>query len=262
MSRGTGAGPGVPRVVLTGRPGGTTHLSVDALAHLPAELRLIGGLAVLCRVGAPHRATVDLDALTRNLDAFDPALQRLALSASGGGQYVMPGELDLDVIDVAPQSAEELVAALVEGSGAVELSDLELNVVGHTWAHDSATPMAISVLDEDGVPLVLDVARLVASTAGLVVMKATTVPLRVSSRPEKRASDLYDLARLLTRAEGAAELHRAPSELTEPVLASLGAWFLDPRGRDRTFRELRRFDEVRVDLDETAEVVEELQSGG
>ena len=32
------------------------------LSSLPPELRLIGGLAVMCRVGTPHRATVDLDA--------------------------------------------------------------------------------------------------------------------------------------------------------------------------------------------------------
>jgi hypothetical protein len=250
--------------VLTGRPGGTTHLSVEALANLPPELRLIGGLAVLCRVGAPHRATVDLDALTRNLDAFDPALQRLALSHSGGGQYVMPGDLDLDVIDVAPDSTEELLDALLgeEAAGDGELSDLELNLVGHTWAHDTATSMAISVLDDQGVPLVLDVERLVAGTAGLVVMKATTVPLRVSSRPEKRASDLYDLARLLTRAHGLSELQGAPGALRAPVVDSLSAWFVDPRGRDRTFRELRRFDEVRVALDEVADVVEELQGLG
>ena len=246
----------VPQVVLTGRPGGTTHLSVDALAHLPAELRLIGGLAVLCRVGVPHRATVDLDALTRNLDAFDPALQHLALSSSGGGQYVMPGQLDLDVIDVAPQSAQELIETMAADG---VLSDLELNLVAHTWAHDTATTVSISVLDEDGVPLVLGVERLVASTAGLIVMKATTVPLRASSKPEKRASDLYDLARLLSRAEGVGELAGAPDGLRTSVIGSLGGWFTDPRGRDRTFRDLRRFDQVRVDLDETAEVVEELR---
>ena len=39
--------------------------------------------------------------------------------------------------------------------------------------------------------------RLVASAAGIVAMKATTVGLRASSKPEKRASDLYDLGRLL-----------------------------------------------------------------
>jgi hypothetical protein len=167
-----------PTVVLTGRPGGTTHLSVEALSHLPPELRLIGGLAVLCRVGVPHRATVDLDALTRDLDGFDPALQRLALSTTGGGQYVMPGQLDLDVIDVSPDSAEQLVAVLAaEGP----LSPLELAVVGHTWAHDTATPVTITVVDESGAPLISGVERLVASTAGLVAMKATTVPLRASS---------------------------------------------------------------------------------
>lgn len=245
----------VPVVMLTGRPGGTTHLSVDALAQLPAELRLIGGLAVLCRVGVPHRATVDLDALTRNLEHFDPVLQRLALSATGGGQYVMPGRLDLDVIDVAPGSAAELLAQL-EAAG--PLSDLEMNVIAHTWAHDTAEPVSITVVDEHGVPLVSGVERLVASTAGLIAMKATTAPLRASSRPEKRASDLYDLARLLVGGSGVAGLSEAPAGLRERVLVHLSEWFIDPRGRDRTFREVRRFDEVRLDLDEVAGAVEDL----
>jgi len=244
-----------PTVVLTGRPGGTTHLSVEALSHLPPELRLIGGLAVLCRVGVPHRATVDLDALTRDLDGFDPALQRLALSTTGGGQYVMPGQLDLDVIDVSPDSAEQLVAVLAaEGP----LSPLELAVVGHTWAHDTATPVTITVVDESGAPLISGVERLVASTAGLVAMKATTVPLRASSKPEKRASDLYDLARLLVNATGADELRAAPRVLADDVLASLQGWFVDPRGRDRTYREIRRFDTAGLDLDDVADAVGDL----
>lgn len=210
---------------------------------------------MLCRVGVPHRSTVDLDALTRNLDAFDPLLQRLALSSAGGGQYLMPGHLDLDVIDVAPQSATELTETLEEQG---RLSELELNIVGHTWAHDTATAMSISVLDEQGAPLLADVERLVASAPGLVVMKATTVPLRASSKPEKRASDLYDLARLLTRAPGADDLAGAPEPLVRFVSESLRAWFVDGRGRDRTFRDLRRFDEASVDLDEVADAVERL----
>ena len=55
----------VTPVLLTGRPGGTTHREVELLASLPRELRLIGGLAVMCRVGTPHRTTVDLDAVAR-----------------------------------------------------------------------------------------------------------------------------------------------------------------------------------------------------
>ncbi|MCZ7630008.1 MAG: hypothetical protein M5U19_13590 [Microthrixaceae bacterium] len=146
---------------------------MEALSQLPPEMRLIGGLAVVCRVGVPHRATVDLDALTRDLELFDATLQRLALSSSGGGQYVMPGRLDLDVIDVAPGSAEQVLAELLAQG---PLSDLERNVVAHTWAHDNATLVEITVVDEGGIPLMERVERLVASTAGLVAMKATTVP--------------------------------------------------------------------------------------
>jgi hypothetical protein len=245
-------------VILTGRPGGTTHLAVEALSTLPPELRLIGGLAVLCRVGVPHRATVDLDALTRDLEVFDVALQRLALSATGGGQYVMPGRLDLDVIDVAPGTAADVLAAL-DGQG--PLSDLEFNVVAHTWAHDTAEPVVITVVDEDGVPLISGVERLVASAAGLVAMKATTVPLRASSKPEKRASDLYDLARLLVGARGSERILEAPDQLRDELVQALGRWFVDPRGRDRTFREIRRFDEVSIDMDEVAGAVEDLTAG-
>jgi hypothetical protein len=98
--------------------------------------------------------------------------------------------------------------------------------------------------------------RLVATTAGLIAMKATTVSLRASSKPEKRASDLYDLGRLLV--DGglrSGELTDLPPVLAAAVAARLHGWFVDPRGRDRTFRDVRRFDEPRLDLDDAAEAV-------
>lgn len=243
-------------VVLTGRPDGTTARSVRVLAALPSELRLIGGLAVLCRVGVPHRATVDLDALARGLETFDEAVRSMAMSAAGGGQYVMAGELELDVIDVSPGDAESLLVEL-ERSGE-PTTDLELNAVGHTWAHDTAAPVDLVVIsDVDGATLVAAPHRLVATVAGLVTMKATTVPLRASSKPEKRASDLYDLGRLIaTGSEQLGALDRAPSLLRDVVVDRLHRWFVDPVGRDRTFRDTRRFDEVRLDLDEVADVIE------
>ncbi len=61
-----------------GRPGGTTHREVEILASLPAQLRLIGGLAVMCRVRSPHRTTVDLDAVARGLTGLHDDLARLA----------------------------------------------------------------------------------------------------------------------------------------------------------------------------------------
>lgn len=243
-------------VVLSGRRGGTTHHSIELLATLPVELRLIGGLAVMCRVGTPHRATVDLDAVARDLAGVHVDLAALAVSAPGGGQYTFAGDLELDVIDVSADPVEALVAVL--GWPAAELSDLELNVVAHTWAHDTASALDLLAVDEDtGVPLATAPGRLVATAAGLVAMKATTVSLRASSKPEKRASDLYDLGRLIE--SGALQdggLAALPEPLRGPIEDRLLQWFVDDRGRDRTFRDVRRFDDPALDLDFVADRVE------
>ncbi len=247
------------KVLLSGRRDGTTHRAVELLASLPDELRLIGGLAVMCRVGSPHRATVDLDAVARNLDRFHEDLALLAVTATGGGQYTFAGNFDLDVIDVAPQSTKLLIEELVAHDE--PLTDLDLNLIAHTWAHDTAAPLDVVAVEEDtAVVLARADDRLVASPAGLVAMKATTVPLRASSRPEKRASDLYDLGRLLVvGGMGRAQIESMPDELGSEVVERLTHWFVDNAGRDRTYRDVRRFDEPRLDLDEVADAVTLLQ---
>lgn len=245
-------------VLLTGRAGGTTHREVELLASLPVELRLIGGLAVMCRVGSPHRTTVDLDAVARGLTGLHDSIAHMAVTSQGGGQYRFEGSLDLDVIDVAPQSSEDLVTELT--ATGEPLTDLELNIVSLTWAHDRSTALDVVAIDElSGERLAEAPGRLVATTSGLVAMKATAIPLRSSTRPEKRASDLYDLSRLLlTTGPQSASLDVMPPILEQVVAERLVGWFVDDAGRDRTFREIRRFDEPSVDLDEVADVVEDL----
>jgi len=245
-------------VVLSGRRGGTTHREVELLGTLPGELRLIGGLAVMCRVGSPHRTTVDLDAVARDLSGLHPQLAHVAMTSTGGGQYRFEGQVDLDVIDVAPVPADELLASL--GGDGEPLSDLELNVLAHTWAHDGATEVDVTAVDElTGDRLAGAPARLIATASGLVAMKATTIPLRVSTKPEKRASDLYDVARLVQVAPpDAPTFEGMPEVLAEAVGRRLHRWFVDDAGRDRTFREIRRFDEPAVDLDDVADAVEDL----
>lgn len=249
------AGGRVVSVVLSGRRDGTTAKAVALLASLPDELRLIGGLAVMCRVGTPHRATVDLDAVTRGLAQCHDAIASLAVTAPGGGQYTFEGDFDLDVIDVAPQSGDELVRELLAHDE--PMTDLDFNVVAHSWAHDTATPIDIVAVEEGaGVVLAQAPGRFVASAAGLVAMKASTIPLRSSSKPEKRASDLYDLGRLLVVGDVTAEaLDAMPVELRDVVMERIIGWFMDDAGRDRTYREVRRFDEPRLDLDEVADAV-------
>lgn len=247
-------------VVLTGRADGTTHREVELLASLPVELCVIGGLAVMCRVGSPHRTTVDLDAVARGMDELHESLVRLALTSTGGGQYRFEGPMELDVIEVAPVAASALAEQL--GASGEQLSDLELNVLALTWAHDTATPLDVVAVDErSGDRLAGATARRVATTSGLVAMKSTAIPLRASTRPEKRASDLYDLARLLVHGDSPVELDEVPEPLADVVRARLQSWFVDDAGRDRTYREIRRFDEPAVDLDDVADAVDALGAG-
>ncbi len=247
------------QVLLSGRRDGSTHREVELLARLPSELRLIGGLAVMCRVGTPHRTTVDLDAVARDLPRYHDAVAGLAVTSVSGGQYHFADHLDLDVIDVAPVSSDELVRQLSDDG---PLSDLELNLIAHTWAHDAAKTIDIVAIDEElGERMAVAPARFVASSAGLVAMKATTVSLRASSKPEKRASDLYDLGRLLVAGHVEPdELLLMPLPLREAVIERLQGWFATDAGRDRTYREVRRFDEPRLDLDDAADAVEALSS--
>ena len=39
-------------------------------------------------------------------------------------------------------------------------------------------------------------------------------------------------------------------------------WFVDPAGRDRTYRSVRRFDEPQLDHDDVADAVEDLLRRG
>ena len=104
---------------------------------------------------------------------------------------------------------------------------------------------------------------MVASAVGIVAMKATTIPLRASSRPEKRASDLYDVARLLVASPlPPAEVRQLPDVVRTVVVRRLRGWFVDDAGRDRTYREVRRFDEPPIDLDDVSDAVEDLAREG
>lgn len=163
------------------------------------------------------------------------------------------------MIDVAPESAEQLLEVLTASGSA--MTDLEVAVVAHTWAHDHAAPLdVVAVDDATGERLAEALDRLVATTVGLVVMKSAAVPLRASSKPEKRSSDLYDLGRLLTAATpDPAEVADLPTMLRDVTLGRLHDWFVDDAGRDRTYRDVRRFDEPLLDLDDVADAVTDLQ---
>ena len=148
----------------------------------------------MCRVGSPHRTTVDLDAVARGPDRPARSIARLAVTASGGGGSTGfgGGARPRRHRGRSPAHATSCWSILV--ADGEPLTDLELNVVAHTWAHDGATPLDVVAVDEvTGERLAEAPGRHGRHHAGIVAMKVTTVPLRASSKPEKRASDLYDL---------------------------------------------------------------------
>ena len=51
-------------------------------------------------------------------------------------------------------------------------------------------------------------------------------------------------------------LSSLPGPLREPVAGRLHDWFVDDRGRDRTYRVVRRFDDPPLNLDDLADLVQ------
>ena len=76
---------------------------VDAIARLPTDLPewvLIGGVAVLLRVGGTHRATVDIDALARESNRLVELLVNVGGQQRAAHKLIVPVATQLDVMAV------------------------------------------------------------------------------------------------------------------------------------------------------------------
>jgi hypothetical protein len=144
---------------------------------------LIGGLAVMCRLAAVHRATQDVDTVT---ETTAPTAVEVITSSIGEpdpsnpNRVVVDGVM-IDVIDTEAFGSEDLDGVDVAG---------RLFVVSHRWALDTAT-------ETDIVAAGVTAAIRVATPAALVAMKAGAVLGGRPREPRKLASDLYDLYRLV-----------------------------------------------------------------
>lgn len=200
-------------------------MSGDATVHLPGQAMLpliraaarladanlgafavIGGVAVSARLGRAHRATADIDTVVDD-DTPPSALDVLRHLEGATPDETRPHRVYLD-------------ATLVEviGTGAVTEPDLDglddrqvLFVAGHRWALETATPVTLT--GDGGVRATVPLAR----ASALVAMKLHAIQdRRVTGGLDKRASDAWDIYRLLTDLDievTAAELsrERAPS---------------------------------------------------
>ena len=132
---------------------------VDAIARLPEGLPdwvLIGGVAVVLRVGGAHRATVDIDTLVRESDRLVELLLNDGGEQRAARKLVVPLATQLDVMAVG----SEPDAALVEPSEYAF-------ALAREWAFTTATTECVVVLNEGG-RVTASASMRVATIAGLI----------------------------------------------------------------------------------------------
>jgi Nucleotidyl transferase AbiEii toxin, Type IV TA system len=189
--------------------------------HAGLPVALIGGLAVTCRLAAAHRVTQDVDLVAETPvdlvaepgsvadNLVSAGVARAATDTSSIRLFI--GVTKVEIIETQRLNATE--------AADIEPERSRLFILAHRWALETATAMTISVTEAE-VQAILPV----ATPAALVTMKLHSIQDR--SQDRKRASDAWDLFRLL-------QAHNAAGEITAaiahgpPGLAPIAAAALD-----------------------------------
>jgi len=166
---------------------------------------LIGGLAVICRLDSPYRATTDVDTVNRRRGVEPSQLDLLIRSGArkdgpvGALVKTPAGTVRVDVLEVSDSDLNPLPE---------DPSD-RLHVLAHEWAEASATPMLLNADDLEPVKV------RIAEPGPLVAMKLQSLPNRPS---DKEATDLLDISKLMLDRSTAArrEISISRSHTTNP----------------------------------------------
>ncbi len=208
-----------------------TALENDALDE-PSSL---GGLAVVCRLTRPYRATSDLDTVTRRTNDEPGQLELLVASGaerSGVAGVLIPtpaGPVHVDILEVTDADLAPLPDDPTD----------RLHVLSHAWAATSATPVVLKVDHAS------DLTVAVAEPGPIVAMKLQSIMNRGA---EKEGTDLLDIVRLcLDPTAGAvvrAQLGAADPQLRADAARHARRWFNDYA--DRSLRRVRSIPEGRA----------------
>jgi hypothetical protein len=185
---------------------------------------VVGGLAVMCRLADPYRATTDLDLVDR-LRGETPQLQ--VLRASKGARPVPPtsvllptayGLVKVDVLEVRQTEVDQ---------PSDDPGD-RLHASSHAWANDSATEVGIEVAPLSGARV--HVSALVAEPGPLIAMKLQAIMNRTAA---KQGTDLQDIARLMldarARPTALAQLGGCPAPTAADIALHVELWLVDRR---------------------------------
>jgi hypothetical protein len=205
---------------------------------------IIGGLAVLCRLGTVYRVTGDLDTANRRAAGETPQLDVLlqqddVTQADPAGVWIptSTGAVKVDVIEVSDAELAHLPEDETD----------RLAVLSHAWAIETAMPLRIRAASPEGAST--EVVAHVAEPGPLIAMKLQSVMNRTVN---KERTDLLDIVRLtLDHTAGAtarAQLAEADTQLAEDARLHAHRWFVDRK--DQTLRLVRGLPEgADVDAD-------------
>jgi Nucleotidyl transferase AbiEii toxin, Type IV TA system len=201
---------------------------------------LVGGLAVMCRLPIPYRATTDLDTVDRRAAHEDPQLQLLVAagatpSGPAGALVRTPsGEVQVDVLEVTDADIDDLP----------DDPTARLHIQSHAWAASTASAL---VLSADGLP---PLTVRVAQPGPLIAMKLQAVMDRGAA---KEGTDLLDIVRItLDRTCGPTsrdQLESDDAQLRADALLHARRWF--DRFEAQSLRKIRAVPEGRdVEIDD------------
>lgn len=208
---------------------------------------IVGGLAVICRLSTPYRATIDLDTVNRRHGGEPAQLEVLLASpgatASGPAGALVPtaaGPVQVDVLEVSDADLSPLPDDPTD----------RLHVMSHDWAAATATEVIICAGARAGDAVSVEVRAAVAEPGPLVAMKLQSVMNRGRA---KEATDLLDIIRLtLDPATGPVvreQLAGAAKRIRVDADRHAKLWFTDKAARTgRLVRELPQGVDIDPDL--------------
>ena len=201
----------------------------EIAARTGRDVIIVGGLAVVCRLTHPYRATSDLDTVNRRAIHEAPQLELLVASGaipSGVSGVLVPtevGPVQVDILEVTDSDLAELYG--------VETRVIN-HVMSHAWAAASATPV---ILKAAGIP---ELETAVAQVGPLIAMKLQAMMNRGSA---KEGTDLLDITRLcldpLVRPIALEQLATADTQLRSDAALHAARWFEEYAG-GTLFREV------------------------
>ncbi len=197
--------------------------AVPATATMTGRpVTVVGGLAVVCRLSRPYRATSDLDVVGRCRPGERGQLELLVAGgakASGASGALVPtplGPVQVDVLEVKDAELDPLPDDPTD----------RLSVLAHAWAAMTAAPM---LLRAQGLA---DVSVAVAGPGPLIAMKLQSIMNRGAA---KEGTDLLDILRLtldsVTGPTSRSELRGAAPQLRRDAVLHTNRWFFQQAAR-------------------------------